>query len=234
MQLTASQKDLLDKLDTSYSTGLSNESASTRRKESGFPNGARLTPPMDCPAWACVLLPCINHMPSMKMFRMVQPDDAEVLRESRWICYDAASLVPGDIIRLNAGDTVPADCTILSLGMSKIDEVSEDDLLSVEELAVDHKLIFGEKKPRTVNLNKDLTCPPRQLFCGGMVLGGSTIAVVTAVGNQTLLASLIRDGKWPVQGDISNQLSDETLNDDKFVDEESVVKESLISNKGAI
>mmetsp|Transcript_22411 Transcript_22411/g.21545 ORF Transcript_22411/g.21545 Transcript_22411/m.21545 type:complete len:235 (-) Transcript_22411:198-902(-) len=231
MPLTAAQKDLLIRFDTSYSNGLSNESASTRRRASGMTNGARLTPPVDCPAWACVLLPCINHLPSMKMFRLVRPDDAEVLREGHWICYDAASLVPGDIIRLNACDTVPADCTVLSLGMNLTDETMEEAYPIGEELAVDHKLIFGEKKPRTTTMSKELTCEPVQFFCGGTVLEGSGIAIVTAVGNHTLLASLMCDGKWPVQGDISKELKTENPTDAQFINEDFEIKKKLLRNE---
>ena len=40
----------------------------------------------------------------MRQFRLVQPDDAEVLRDSRWVRYDPCSLVVGDVIRLAGGD----------------------------------------------------------------------------------------------------------------------------------
>lgn len=43
----------------------------------------------------------------MKLFRLVQAEDAEVIRDGRWIRYDASSLVKGDIIRLESGDAVP-------------------------------------------------------------------------------------------------------------------------------
>ena len=51
-------------------------------------------------SYLSIFRPCINHIPSMKQFHLVQPDDAEVLREGKWIRYDHASLVVGDIIRL--------------------------------------------------------------------------------------------------------------------------------------
>ena len=66
----------------------------------------------------------------MRQFRLVQPDDAEVLRDSRWVRYDPCSLVVGDVIRLAGGDVVPADCVVLSLGMGGVDDsrvVPDDD-----------------------------------------------------------------------------------------------------------
>ena len=175
-------KELLEEFETSSEVGLSTDVASERRRRSEQPSGARLTPPWDCPAWACVLLPCINHLPSMKLFRQICPDDAEVLRDGNWVCYDAASLVKGDVIRLAAGDIVPADCIILKVE---------------EQLSVDHQhIVQDERKPRLVPvLNITERIP---LYCGGRCLEGSANAVVTAVGNQTLLASLIRKGKWPL------------------------------------
>ena len=69
-------------------------------------------PPIDCPGWLCIILPCINHFKSMKSFKTCVPEDAEVLRNGKWIRYDASSLVVGDVIRVQEGDTIPADCVI--------------------------------------------------------------------------------------------------------------------------
>ena len=40
---------------------------------------------------------------------------ARVKRDSRWHTIDSRNLVPGDIIRLETGDAVPADVRILSI-----------------------------------------------------------------------------------------------------------------------
>jgi hypothetical protein len=69
-----------------------------------------VSPPIQCPAWVCCLLPCIKYVPSMIAYRAIQPEDAEVLRDSQWIRYDATALVVGDIIRVELNDIVPADC----------------------------------------------------------------------------------------------------------------------------
>ncbi len=42
----------------------------------------------------------------MKQCLLVQPDDAEVLRDGSWIRYDHASLVIGNVVRLVEGDVV--------------------------------------------------------------------------------------------------------------------------------
>ena len=58
----------------------------------------------------------------MMQFRKIQPDDAEVLRDGKWVRYDHTSLVVGDLVRLYEGDVVPADCVVLSLGMEHVEE----------------------------------------------------------------------------------------------------------------
>lgn len=228
MHLTKPQQDLLTTLQTSYTTGLTKEQILTLRQQnqksrSSNSPAARATentlqPPINCPSWACVLLPCINHLPSVKLFKIIKPDDAEVLRDARWVFYDAGGLVVGDIIRINAEDIVPADCTVLSLGMDHCDEEDGDsssgggDGEEVTELVVDVKNITGEVRPKSITLShssndddsgknpqgKTLPIGSRvELCCGSLVLEGSAIAVVTHIGSDTRIARWIREGRWP-------------------------------------
>jgi magnesium-transporting ATPase (P-type) len=62
----------------------------------------------------------------MVSFAAVTPDDAEVLRNAHWIRYDAASLVVGDVVRLDNYDIVPADCVILAYGFHDKLEISNE------------------------------------------------------------------------------------------------------------
>jgi hypothetical protein len=188
MKLSPAQEQLLEQLGSNVALGLTADEVSVRREADGTFNVVE--PPINCPAWICCLLPCIKHVPSMKAFRQVKPEDAEVLRSGKWIRYDASSLVKGDIIRMEAGDIVPADCVVLSVD-------SEADLL------VDVKCVAGEDKPRVASAVPSTTgtgsgsVQPIQLFMGGQVVQGSGMAVVTAIGPKTLLASLIREQRFP-------------------------------------
>lgn len=148
-------------------------------------------PPVDCPAWLCIVLPCINHLQSMKAHKNCTPDDAEILRNGKWIRYDAASLVVGDVIRLEEGDIVPADCVIAV----PID--GEDDLL------VDLRVVTGQSRPKqfnnnSSNNNNNKTRNQRTLLLGGTVVQGRAKALVTAIGTETVLGQLIKTGKFPV------------------------------------
>lgn len=134
----------------------------------------------------------------MKLFRSIRPEDAEVLRRADWVCYDAISLVRGDIIRIREGDIVPADATVLSLGLNHIGG-NVTSSVTAGDLVVDHANVMGETRPRVVTaVTEDGSVGDGvEVFYGGKVLQGSAIAVVTSVGEGTLLARLMREGRWP-------------------------------------
>jgi hypothetical protein len=238
MPITEHQKELLSRHGANYTKGLTTSEASNRRNQVGSGGLNKVKKPINCPSWVCCLLPCINHIPSMKQFRYVQPDDAEVLRDGRWIRYDAASLVTGDIVRLAEGDMVPADCVVISLGMEHVDETivvgnddeenvgnttnSNNNIESLMDLTVDSHYITGEAKPRHIPLcRSNQTVQPTLLYYGSRVLEGACIALVTGCGERTILAELIKEKRWPPKGDLSDEVEeigrmnmDESTNDE--------------------
>ena len=185
MQLSPAQRDLVERLKTNPDTGLTTDEVTARRETSGQFNVVK--PPIDCPPTVCCLLPCIKHFPSMKAFRAIEPEDAEVLRGGTWIRYDVTSLVQGDIIRMEEGDVVPADCVVLDLTTS----------MDCQELLVDVRGITAEEKPRSAkrvarkttnmtdsnnssnNVEEVMVVQPVQLYWGGTVVQGGCIAVVS-------------------------------------------------------
>lgn len=217
MAITALQRDLLARLKADYGHGLTSAEASERRNEDNYGGLNNVRPPLNCPKWICCLLPCINHIPSMKQFRLIQPDDAEVLREDKWIRYDHTSLVVGDILRLVEGDVIPADCTVISLGMDHVDTTtiideedggssSSNEINNTDELTVDSHLITGEGKPRQIISNaSNGTVKSATLYYGSRVLEGACLAVVTATGSRVVLAKLIKEGRWPPGEDLSGE-----------------------------
>jgi magnesium-transporting ATPase (P-type) len=192
--LSAAQQELLSQLKTSLATGLTRDEASKRREKTGQFNV--VDPPLKCPAWICCLLPCIKSIPSMKAFREVQPEDAEILRDGKWTRYDSAGLVVGDIVRLDEGDVVPADCVVMTLA---------DD-----EMLVDVRNITGEERARSITGTNN-TAPAVKLYFGGQVLQGSGTCVVTAIGSSTLLAKLIREKKFPPKENVLDGDEDEGI-----------------------
>ncbi|MDG7007340.1 MAG: plasma-membrane proton-efflux P-type ATPase [Nitrososphaerota archaeon] len=88
--------------------------------------------------------------------------NARVLRGGKWQVLSAKELVPGDIVRVRAGDFVPADVKII--------EESEID--------VDQSSLTGESM--TVGRKVDDV-----LYSGTIVKRGETNAIVAATGNKT-------------------------------------------------
>jgi E1-E2 ATPase len=183
--LSQDLRDLLQELGTSLDTGLTNDQVRCRRLETSYATNV-VNPPIHCPSWVCCLLPCIKSFPSMKAFRSIVPNDAEVKRSGRWVRYDATSLLVGDIIRIEAGDIVPADCVVLTTNTRNRGHNREID----EPLLVDLKLVTGHGKPASAK-------PSAQLFWGGRVVQGTAICAVTAVGRSTRVAELIRSRRFP-------------------------------------
>ena len=113
-------------------------------------------------------------------------------------------IVPGDIIILEEGDKVPADCRIIDLRSVRVDESQ----LTGESLPI-------EKQVRPVKDAAPLYERSCMLYQGSFVIGGTAAAVVTATGNHTefgKLAVLAKDqnNQSPVQQKI-DKLIEKTL-----------------------
>lgn len=120
---------------------------------------------------------------------------ARIIRNSQEKLINASELVPGDIIKLEAGDFVPADARLL-------DSVS----LKSEESALTGESVPSEKDANAL-LNEDAPIGDRanMVFSGCSITYGTAIAVVTATGMNTemgKIASLLNseeDSLTPLQ-----------------------------------
>lgn len=196
-------QQLLQKHNVSFENGLTSDEVQSRREDVGYYN--TVLPPIQCPAWICCLLPCIRHIPSMKLYQQILPEDTEVRRnQGKYIRYDATTLVCGDIIRIADGDIIPADCIVLQL--------------ETDELLIDHRYITGDEKPVSIVTNKDpITAAASAvvfnvntlttLYWGGRVVLGSGIAICTAVGPNTYVSKLIQAKRFPPSNTTSTSLS---------------------------
>ena len=99
----------------------------------------------------------------------------KVLRAGKTQVIDSPYLAVGDIVLLEEGDIVPADCRILECSSLKCDESA----LTGESVSVDK-----EAKPIRAN-SVSLGNMKNMLFNSTYVVRGSATAVVTAVGMQT-------------------------------------------------
>ena len=120
---------------------------------------------------------------------------ARVIREGREALIDAADLVPGDILRLEAGDFIPADARLLK-------SVS----LKSEESALTGESVPAEKDAGTqVSEEAPLGDRANMVFSGCSVTYGTGLAVVTATGTGTEMGKIAgllegeRDTQTPLQ-----------------------------------
>jgi sodium/potassium-transporting ATPase subunit alpha len=113
----------------------------------------------------------------MNSINKMMPQNAMVVRDGQAIQVPSEELVPGDILRLESGDRVPADVRIVQ----------------VSGLKVDQSILTGESEP--VSLRNKMTSTnylesKNMTFCGGCVVDGSGAGIIVATGNYTMMGSL--------------------------------------------
>ncbi|MES2371570.1 MAG: cation-translocating P-type ATPase [Bacteroidota bacterium] len=135
-----------------------------------------------------------NAEESIRMLKKMSPQFATVLRENNPAKIEAAQLVPGDLVLLEAGDMVPADGRLIEINSFKTDEAS----------------LTGEShsmEKTTEPVNGENLVPGDQLnmvFKGTVVSSGSAKAIVTATGMKTEIGKIagllgIEPQKTPLQ-----------------------------------
>ena len=90
--------------------GLTTDEAKKARVKHGLNS---IPPPLSAPAWLCCLLPCLLRTKAMEQYHDAIPEYAMVMRNKKWLKMDAASIVPGDVIRVEAGERVAADMRVI-------------------------------------------------------------------------------------------------------------------------
>lgn len=105
---------------------------------------------------------------------------ARVLRDGKETVIDASELVPGDIIRLEAGDFIPADARLIQSASLK----SEESTLTGESVPAekDAQAVIAEDAPLGDRTN--------MVFSGCSITYGTATAVVTATGMNTEMGNI--------------------------------------------
>ncbi len=132
---------------------------------------------------------------ALEALKSMSAPHARVLRDGEEKVIDAAELVPGDIIRLEAGDFIPADARLLHSVSLK----SEESALTGESVPSekDADVIVDEKSPLGDRHN--------MVFSGCSVTYGTATAVVTATGMDTEMGKIANlldnenEGQTPLQ-----------------------------------
>jgi cation-transporting ATPase F len=111
---------------------------------------------------------------AIESLKQMMTTQATVLRDNQWLQIDSTRLVPGDIVRIQSGDKVPADLR----------------LLSCRDLQVDESALTGEsvpviKKAGTLDPETILADRHNMAFAGTLVTYGQAQAVIVATGDKT-------------------------------------------------
>lgn len=107
-------------------------------------------------------------------------DTAVAVRNGRRIEVPTASLVPGDLVWLQEGEGVPADCRIVS-----------GEAIMANEMALTGESVATEKQPDFV-AQREVPLPERRnsLFFGTTIARGEVLALVCATGDSTELGKI--------------------------------------------
>ena len=118
-------------------------------------------------------------MQSMEALRKLSQAKIRVLREETIITIDVANLVLGDVIFLEAGDIVPADCRII-----------QQSNLGVQEAALTGESIQVRKQTKALKKETILAEQNNLLFKGTTISRGNAKAIVVATGKATQLGEI--------------------------------------------
>ncbi len=121
----------------------------------------------------------IRAIRSIEALQSLGSHSAKCLREGSIRIIDAAELVPGDIVRLEAGDAAPADLRLLDLSNLAVDEST----FTGESLPVD-------KSVDPVPADARLAERSSMLFMGTSAVRGSATGIVVAIGAHTELGRI--------------------------------------------
>ncbi|MBQ8275567.1 MAG: cation-translocating P-type ATPase [Clostridia bacterium] len=135
---------------------------------------------------------------ALEALQQIAAATSKVIRDGKQFTVKSEDLVVGDIIVLEAGDSVPADARIIECASMKIEEAA----LTGESVPVDKKV-----EKLTANAEGDVPLGDRKnmVFMGSTVVYGRGKAVVTATGMDTEMGKIAdalakaEEGKTPLQ-----------------------------------
>jgi len=112
---------------------------------------------------------------------------ATVLRDEQWQELPRRQLVPGDVIRLSAGDLVPADARLLDVRSLQVQQAAlTGESGPMEKAVAAAPPITGAAPSPDADIND-----PGMIFLGTAVVSGSATAVVTATGANTAFGDIV-------------------------------------------
>ena len=141
---------------------------------------------------AVAIVQQIRAQKKLEALENMTPPKSKVIREGLVKEVRSEALVPGDVIKLEQGDQVPADSHIIKASY-----------LTVNEAPLTGESVAQEKTQESKASNSSPISDNRtKVFLGTYVTGGTATALVTATGSQTRLGSIAETVKQLNTGDI--------------------------------
>ncbi|MBP1573962.1 MAG: cation-translocating P-type ATPase [Oscillospiraceae bacterium] len=131
---------------------------------------------------------------TLEALREMTAPTAKVYRDGYLQTLPASQLVRGDVIELEAGDRIPADCFILSMQR-----------LSCDESMLTGETVGAEKRERQNETGCDALNLPFAVYMGTTVLRGRATCEVALTGKDTQMGKVsdmlenIEEGQTPLQ-----------------------------------
>lgn len=116
--------------------------------------------------------------------------EVTVCRDGQWIGLPASALVVGDLVRLSAGDRVPADLRL----------IQADDLFVSQSIITGESAVLEKTAQALSALPRDYAAYQNTVFQGCSVIGGSGQGIVLAVGQDTVSGGTMQAPLWRKNG----------------------------------
>ncbi|MCQ2533605.1 MAG: cation-translocating P-type ATPase [Clostridia bacterium] len=137
---------------------------------------------------------------ALAALKKMSSPQAKVIRDGKIIMVDSSSIVPGDIVTLDAGDSVCADIRLINSSSLKVEEAS----LTGESVPVE--------KEADVVLGSDVSIGDRKnmVYMGTALTYGRAKGIVVATGENTELGKIanklsnIEDDETPLQKNLTS------------------------------
>jgi len=118
---------------------------------------------------------------NLEALKKLSTIEVNVKRNNSYIKIDSKELVPGDIIKLESGDKIPADCRIITSSR-----------LKVEEAALTGESVPVEKNNLIIKKDSSIADRKNMLFSGTSISEGTAIAIVVKTGMNTEIGTITK------------------------------------------
>jgi len=115
----------------------------------------------------------------LQKLKEIASQKSSVIRDNKQVEIDSSELLPGDILLLAEGDKAGADARVLKSNNLKINQsqlTGESEALVKTEKAINQELVYSDQT--------------NMVWSSSLVVGGNATAVVTAIGESSLIGQI--------------------------------------------